>query len=42
MEISPCLNLLKESYEDKKLMIHSHMSNRFRLENITDVKDETL
>ena len=34
-----CLNLLKERYEDKQLMIHSHMSKLLKLENITDVKD---
>ena len=30
-----CLNLLKERYEDKQLMIHSHMSKLLKLENIT-------
>ena len=34
-----CLNLLKERYEDKQLMIHSHMNKLLKLENITDVKD---
>ena len=34
-----CLNLLKERYEDKQLMIHSHMSKLLKFENITDVKD---
>ena len=32
------LNLLKERYEDKQLIIHSHMSKLLKLENITDVK----
>ena len=34
-----CLNLLKERYEDKQLMIHSHMNKLLKLENVTDVKD---
>ena len=34
-----CFNLLKERYEDKQLMIHSHKSKLLKLENITDVKD---
>ena len=34
-----CLNLLKERYEDKQLMIHSRMSKLLKLENITNVKD---
>ena len=32
------LNLLKKRYKDKQLMIHSHMSKRLKLENITDIK----
>ena len=34
-----CLNLLKERYEDRQLMIHSHMGKLLKLENITDVED---
>ena len=34
-----CLNLLKERYEDKHLMIHSHMRKLLKLENITSIKD---
>ena len=34
-----CLNLLKERYEDKQLMIYSYISKLLKLENITDVKD---
>ena len=34
-----CLNLLKERYEDKQLMIHSHTSKLLKLENITGNKD---
>ena len=34
-----CLNLLKESYEDKQWLIHLHMSKLLKLEIITDIKD---
>ena len=34
-----CLNLLKQRYKEKKLMIHSHMTKLLKLEYITDVKD---
>ena len=33
-----CLNLLKERYEDKQLMIYSHMSKLLKHENLADVK----
>ena len=33
------LNLRNERYEDKQLMIHSHMSKLLKLENISDFKD---
>ena len=34
-----CLDLLKERYEDKQLLIHSHMKKLLKLEVITDPKD---
>ena len=34
-----CLNLLKERYEDKQLMVHSYIMKLLKLENITEVKN---